>query len=82
MAAIDKLIERFKATPADFTWDELTKLLSHFGYEVKKGKGSRRKFTSEKLPAISLHQPHPKNVVKKYALREVREMLEGEGLLK
>jgi hypothetical protein len=82
MAAIEKLIERFKQSPKDFTWNELTKLLAHFGYEEKKGKGSRRKFEAEGLPTISLHEPHPKNEVKQYALKDVREMLEGEGLLK
>jgi predicted RNA binding protein YcfA (HicA-like mRNA interferase family) len=81
VAAIEKLIERFKRGPKDFTWSELTKLLAHFGYEEKKGKGSRRKFTKEDLPTIILHEPHPKKEVKQYALKYVREMLEGEGIL-
>lgn len=82
MAAIDKLVERLRTIPADFTWDELVKLLKHFGYAEKKGKGSRRKFTGEGLPSISLHEPHPKKVVKRYALREVYATLKNEGLLK
>lgn len=81
MAAIYKLIERFRQCPADFEWSELVKLLSHFGYEEKTGKGSRRKFQGEGLPLISLHEPHPKKVVKRYALRQVLETLENEGLL-
>lgn len=81
MAAIDKLIERFKSDPKDFSWDELKRLLSHFGYEEQKGKGSRRKFKGEGLPTLSLHEPHPKKIVKHYALKDVRETLESEGLL-
>jgi len=81
MSKADKLVERFKEIPADFTWDELTKLLRSLGYEEKKGKGSRRKFRGEGLPSINLHEPHPENTVKKYALRQVLETLESEGLL-
>lgn len=81
VAAIGKLIERFKQRPADFTWDELTRLLAHCGYAEKKGKGSRRKFKAEGLPTLSLHEPHPSKIVKHYVLREVGEILESEGLI-
>jgi len=81
MAAIDKLIERFKAGPADFSWDELVRLLGHFGYAEQKGKGSRRKFKAANRPTLMLHEPHPAKIVKQYALRYVRETLETEGLL-
>ncbi|MBL8536780.1 MAG: type II toxin-antitoxin system HicA family toxin [Hyphomonadaceae bacterium] len=81
MASIDKLVERFKQQPADFTWAELARLLAHFGYVEQKGKGSRRKFKGEGLPTLSLHAPHPANVVKLYVLREIRDVLELEGLL-
>ncbi|MFZ1992214.1 MAG: type II toxin-antitoxin system HicA family toxin [Alphaproteobacteria bacterium] len=81
MAGIEKLIERFKTCPADFTWDELVRLLESFGYWEEKGKGSRRKFKGQGLPTINLHEPHPAKIVKRYALRYVREALEGAGLL-
>lgn len=81
MAAIDKLTERFKSVPSDFTWDELTRLLAHFGYAAQKGKGSRRKFKGERLPTLILHEPHPGRIVKQYALRYVKDTLENEGLL-
>ncbi|MBN8782158.1 MAG: hypothetical protein J0G98_03765 [Terrimonas ferruginea] len=50
MAKIDKLIARLLVKPADFTLDELLKVLNHFGYkEMTTGKtgGSRRKFVDE-----------------------------------
>lgn len=33
MGTHEKLIERFKAIPSDFTFDELERLLNGFGYE-------------------------------------------------
>lgn len=81
MAAIGKLVQRFKQRPADFTWDELVRLLAHFGYREHKGKGSRRKFKGDGLPTLNLHEPHPAKIVKHYVLREISQTLEGEGLL-
>ena len=81
MSKAEKLITRFKQIPADFDWAELTQLLRQFGYEEKKGSGSRRKFRCDGLPSITLHEPHPGSIVKKYVLRQVRETLESEGLI-
>jgi hypothetical protein len=46
MSKHDKLIKRFLAHPLDFTWDEMTALLTGFGYaRVKAGKtGGSRSF--------------------------------------
>ena len=84
MSRREKLVERFKARPRDFTWDEMTKLLEGLGYRrVPSGKtgGSRCRFVHEVAPAISLHRPHPGNIVKAYALKDVLEVLTKEGLL-
>ena len=79
MAKIDKLIERIQSNPKDFTWNELKKVLSHFGFEELKQKGktggSRRKFINEQKDVISLHEPHPKKIVKPYAIKQVVEHL-------
>lgn len=41
MGSKEKLIERFKRLPNDFTFDEMERLLSIFGYEKSnKGKTS------------------------------------------
>ncbi|NJO25245.1 MAG: type II toxin-antitoxin system HicA family toxin [Bacteroidia bacterium] len=74
MSRIEKLIERLLSRPADLIWDELVKILSHFGYEeMKKGKtgGSRRKFADESKHIISLHKLHPGNIIKRYAIDQV-----------
>lgn len=35
MGSKEKLIERFKRLPNDFTFDEMERLLSIFGYEME-----------------------------------------------
>jgi hypothetical protein len=85
MAKIEKLIARLLSNPTDFTWDELVKILSHFGYEeLKKGKtgGSRRKFADETKHIISLHKPHPKNILKRYHIDDVVAALKEKGKIK
>ncbi len=84
MARQDKLLARFRRHPADFTWDELVRLLRTFGSEVEsKGRtsGSRVRFARSGYPPINLHRPHPGSTVRRYQLREVQEFLVSEGLI-
>jgi len=79
-----KLISRLQQRPKDFTWDELTSLLKHLGYrEVKKGRtgGSRRRFVHPSAAIIALHKPHPQNVLKRYAVDQVLNILSQEDML-
>ena len=85
MSSKDKLIARFLALPSDFTFDELERLLTILGYSrSNKGKtsGSRVIFKDKDGHPIMLHKPHPGNIVKMYALRQVLEELQSKGLLK
>ena len=85
MSRTEKLLQRLLSIPKDFTWDELVTLLHYFGFaELKKGKtgGSRRKFVDGKNNIISLHKPHPGNIVKEYALKQVIELLVEKGYIK
>lgn len=78
MTRCGKLIGRLKSKPSDFTWDELVRLLASLGFdEVRPGKsgGSRRRFSHPTGLVISLHQPHPSNVLKRYAVSEVLKVL-------
>ncbi len=85
MSRIDKLIRRFLAKPADFTFEEMSTLLKSFGYEkVRTGKtaGSRAAFinrTSGHL--IRLHRPHPGHVLKRYQMDLIEEALRTKGLI-
>lgn len=82
MSRQQKAIARLQSVPGDFTWDELVVVLRHFDYELKKNDGSRRSFVhSTSGVRISLHEPHPQNIVKKYALRLVIDHLKEQGLL-
>ena len=85
MSRTEKLLQRLLSIPKDFTWEELVKILVQFGYaELKKGKtgGSRRKFADEKKNIIILHKPHPGNIVKEYALKQVITQLKEKGHIK
>ena len=84
MSRKDKLLARLQKRPKDFTWDELTALLNSLGYKkLKPGKtgGSRRRFVHPTSPTISLHKPHPKNILKMYIIDDILEILKQEGIL-
>ncbi|WP_316801495.1 type II toxin-antitoxin system HicA family toxin [Pedobacter frigidisoli] len=84
MGQFEKLEERFLSEPKDFTWEELMKVLKYFGFTpLKAGKtgGSRRKFSDAAKHIVSLHKPHPSNIVKGYVIRQVIEQLKALGHL-
>lgn len=83
MGTKEKLIERFKSQPNNFTWDELVRLFSIFDYEIgNKGKtsGSRVIF-SKGNSCYTAHRPHPGNVVKSYVLKQVLAFLTNNRLI-
>lgn len=85
MGSKEKLIERFKQQPNDFTFDEMERLLSIFRYEKSnKGKtsGSRVIYRNENKRPIMLHKPHPGNIIKGYAMKQVLDELKEAGFLK
>lgn len=84
MGQKEKLIERLKSKPKDFTFEEAETLLGYYGYQRKdKGRtsGSRVIFVSEGRHAILMHKPHPRKELLAYQVKELREVLEQEGLL-
>ena len=85
MGAKEKLRERFLKFPSDFTFDEMQRLLEGYGYEKgNKGKtsGSRIIFKYGDKRPIMLHKPHPGNIVKTYAMKQVYDDLKKAGLIK
>lgn len=85
MSKTEKLILRLLSQPKDFTFDELTKILLALGFEMtNKGKtsGSRVKFFhKERNIPIILHKPHPKPILKHYAIKQIIEELKKYNLL-
>ena len=80
---IEKLKEQIAKVPADFTYDELRRLLKALGFQEDNAgatSGSRVRFYRESdEKKISLHKPHPGNIVKKSTLRDVVETLREGG---
>lgn len=85
MGIKDKLRERFLKMPSDFTFDEMQRLLEGYGYvKSNKGKtsGSRLIFKNGEKRPIMLHKPHPGNIVKDYAKKQVYNDLKEAGFIK
>ena len=85
MGTREKLRERFLKLPSDFTFEEMQRLLEGFGYErSNKGRtsGSRLIFKNGDKRPIMLHKPHPGNIVKEYAMKQVLEELREAGYIK
>jgi len=83
MSTKDKLIERFKKQPRDFTWDELVRLFSVFGFEIdNKGKtsGSRVMFEKENLTYF-VHKPHPSNIINMPIMKQIFKYLKNNDLI-
>jgi hypothetical protein len=86
MSTKDKLIERFKKQPKDFTFDELVRLLGFLRFvKSNKGKtsGSRVKFNNDTLKiAVLVHKPHTVGApVRETALKEIYEYLNSNNLI-
>ncbi len=83
MSTKEKLIERFKSIPSDFTFDELVRLFNLYGFIVdNKGRtsGSRVRFRNNDL-CYTCHKPHPGSIVKKAVLVDVKAYLTLKGIL-
>jgi len=81
MSTKDKLIERFKQQPKNFTWEELVRLFRCFGFEIyNKGKtsGSRVIFENDRAEdkkQYIMHKPHPHNVIKEASMSDILKFL-------
>lgn len=83
MGKLEKMIERLKSNPKDFTFEEMQTLLLALGFEMSnKGKtsGSRVKFSKDDV-FIILHKPHPRKELLSYQVKQIIETLSEEGLI-
>lgn len=84
MGQKEKLIQKLKSRPADFTFEEAESLLRYFNYSrSNKGRtsGSRVMFTSKQYTPVLLHKPHPRKEQLAYQVKQLVEVLEQEGLI-
>ena len=82
MGTKEKLLERLRRRPKDFTFDEAVSVLKMFGYTLhNKGRisGSRVLFAAPGRTPIILHKPHPKKHLKQYAVEQLLEKLISNG---
>jgi len=83
MSTKEKLIERFKKQPKDFTWDELVRLFEIIGFSIDyKGKtsGSRVRFKKDNY-IFYFHKPHPKNIIKESVLKRAIDFLKKNDFI-
>lgn len=82
----DKLLKKFYSLPRDFTFDELQSVFSQFGFHLNnKGatSGSRVVFINDQNgDTYIMHKPHPANIIKGYAMRQVLNYLKTKGYIK
>ena len=80
MGKTEKLLTKLIDAKNSYAWSDLVTLLKALGFEPLEGSGSRVRFVTGDLQ-IRLHKPHPQKELKAYAVRQVKEVLESEGLL-
>ena len=68
-----------RPTRSDVRWDEFASLLRALGAEEDEGAGSRVRFVLAGS-ILSLHRPHPKPELRKYAVEDVRDFLAAHGI--
>ena len=84
MGQKEKLIQRLKSKPRDFTFEEAERLLGYLSYRRSdKGRtsGSRVAFISDEHATILLHKPHPRKGLLEYQVKQLLDTLEQEGLV-
>ncbi len=85
MSKIKKAKDRIVSEPKDYTYTEARCLLNQMGFsEYNKGKtsGSRVKFYREKdKRMILLHKPHPGDIMKIGAVKQLADYLKKMGEL-
>ena len=83
MSKKEKLINKLKSKPRDFTFNEMESLLLSLGFDKSnKGKtsGSRVLFMRNGL-SIDMHKPHPNKELLSYQISKILRILEKEGLI-
>ena len=76
-----KTLERVFEKPerSDIRWSEVESLLIALGAEVSEGRGSRVRVYLNHARA-DFHRPHPKPVIRKGAVRFLRDWLRDAGV--
>ena len=76
-----KLLAKLKSAPANFTWDEVVKLMGACGFKLLNRAGSARMFVHTNGTKVRLHEPHPQNTLHPYMVGYLLEGLKAAGEL-
>lgn len=75
MSKYDRIKRKIIEGSGNLTFEEITSLLNHFGYEQdEKGRtsGSRIRFYHDERNAIILHKPHPRKTMLSYQIKQIK----------
>ena len=82
MSKIKKTLAKIQTKPTDFTWNDLVRIMLHFGYQQIEGSGSRVKFYhSEKDSLLSIHKPHNPKTLRPYQIENTIALLKGDQFI-
>jgi hypothetical protein len=85
MGRKDKLIQRFKSQPKDFTFPEAETMMAYLGYEIRnKGatSGSRVRFYNPTTGvSFDMHRPHPGSILKEAVVKSLLRHLQEYDLI-
>ena len=77
MGRTEKLLERLRSRPTDFTYEEVVRVLGYLGFsEVPTGGGSRVRFQHADGRQFRMHKPHPGSIVKRYVVEELIDLVD------
>ena len=83
MSKTDKQLQRLLTLPKDFSWEQLVAVMQKHHFELRSGSGSSRKLIHKTTQTVChLHEPHPNNIMKPYALKIAINALKQSGELK
>ena len=86
MSKEEKMIRRLMSCPTDYTYSEAITLAASFGYQERsKGSTSGSRvmlYRADDRRKILLHKPHPGDIMKPYAVKQLLQHLKENGDIK
>ena len=77
MSQFDKLLQRIKSLDKNMRFEEVAKVLKHFGYDMRgpSGGSSHKTFRKDGKPPITIPQHDP---IKPAYIEELKNLIESE----
>ena len=77
MSQFDKLLQRIKSLDKNMRFEEVAKVLNHYGYNMRdpSGGSSHKTFRKDGKPPITIPQHDP---IKRAYIEEIKNLIESE----